>query len=420
MVGFAEIVGAALLGAVLLQAFAGAGGMLQRRVFETRRQRVALSLFRARVAADLVTIRREQERREASWEGYRKFRIDRKVMEAADVCSFYFVAHDQMPLSRFRPGQFLTFQLRVPGQSQPVIRCYSLSDSPERPGYYRCTIKRLPPPRGNPDAPAGVASSFFHSCNEGDLIDVRAPSGNFYLDVNSTRPVVLIGGGIGLTPVLSMLNAICDANNPRETWFFYGVRNRREHAMYEHLRRIAAEHDNVNLVVCYSDPTETCIEGKDYDVRGWVSVDLFKRVLPSNNYEFYICGPAPMMETVTQGLQDWGVPKADVHFEAFGPATVKRQAPAAPEGTPATTIKISLSRSGRSVDWQPADGSILEAAEKQGIAMTAGCRAGNCGTCETAVREGSVKYLIETGFKPSEGSCLPCAAVPESHLVLDA
>jgi hypothetical protein len=420
MLGIAEIAGAVVLGGVLLQAVAGAGGALQRRVFEARRQRVALNLFHARVAADLAKMRHEQEERDAAWDGYRKFRIDRKVMEADDVCSFYFVAHDQMPVPRFRPGQFLTFQLRIPDQPQPVIRCYSLSDSPERPDYYRCTIKRIPPPRDNPDAAPGVASSFFHSCHEGDLIDVRAPSGNFYLDVNSPRPVVLIGGGIGITPVLSMLNAICDAKISRETWLFYGVRNRREHAMYEHLRQIAAAHDNVNLVVCYSDPAENCVQGEDYHVKGWVSVDLFKRMLPSNNYEFYICGPAPMMQSVTEGLRDWGVPAADIHFEAFGPATVKRQAPAAPDAEPAKTIKILLSRCRRSIDWRPEDGSILEAAEKLGIAMSAGCRAGNCGTCETAVREGSVKYLIETGFKPNERSCLPCVAVPESDLVLDA
>lgn len=419
MIGIAEIAGAAVLGAVLLQAVAGAGGALQRRVFEARRQRAALGLFRARIAADLASIRREREVRETAWDGYRKFRIDRKVMEADDVCSFYFVAHDQMPLPRFRPGQYLTFQLRIPDQPQPVIRCYSLSDSPERLDYYRCTIKRIAPPRGNPDAAPGLASSFFHSCHEGDLIDVRAPAGNFYLDVTSPRPVVLIAGGIGITPVLSMLNAICDAAVPRETWFFYGIRNRREHAMYEHLRQLADRHDNVNLVVCYSEPTENCAHGKDYDVKGWVSADLFKKMLPSNNYEFYICGPPPMMQSVTQGLRDWGVPAADIHFEAFGPATVKQQAPA-PEAAATKTIKISLSRCRRSIDWQPADGSILEAAEKLGIAMSSGCRAGNCGACETAVREGSVKYLIETGYKPNERSCLPCVAVPECDLVLDA
>ncbi|MGE5270686.1 MAG: FAD/NAD(P)-binding oxidoreductase, partial [Thiohalocapsa sp.] len=115
MVGFAEVVGAGLLGAALLQAVGAAGGMLQRRVFEARRHRAALDLFRARVAADLAAIRHEQEERGAAWDGYRKFRIDRKVVEADDVCSFYFVAHDQMPLPRFRPGQYLTFQLRIPG-----------------------------------------------------------------------------------------------------------------------------------------------------------------------------------------------------------------------------------------------------------------------------------------------------------------
>lgn len=421
MIGIAEIAGALVLGGVLLEVVADASGTVRRRLFEAQRQRVALDLFRARVGADLAAIRREQEQREVAWEGFRKFRIDRKVMEAEDICSFYFTPHDRMPLPRFRPGQFLTFQLRVPGQPRPVIRCYSLSDSPERREYYRCTIKRLPPPRDKPETPPGLASSFFHECSEGDLIDVRAPAGNFCLDLNSDRPVVLIGGGIGLTPVLSMLNAICDANIPRETWFFYGVRNRHEHAMYEHLKNIAAHHPNIHLVICYSNPTESCALGSDYDVHGWVSVDLFKQMLPSNNYEFYICGPPAMMESVTQGLREWGVPDADVHFEAFGPATVKRQAPAAaPDAAPAQAFKISFARSGKAIDWEGEDDSILEFAEKHGIAMSSGCRAGNCGTCETAVREGSVKYLLETGYKPTERSCLPCVAVPAGDLVLDA
>jgi ferredoxin-NADP reductase len=420
VIGIAEIAGAAILGGVLVQVIAGAGGTVRRRLIEVQRQRVALDLFRARVDGELAAIRQEQQRRELAWEGYRKFRIDRKVMEADDICSFYFVAHDRMPIPRFRPGQYLTFQLRVPEQPQPIVRCYSLSDSPEQREHYRCTIKRLPPPRDKPDAPPGLASSSFHDLREGDLVDVRAPSGNFCLDVNVGRPVVLVAGGIGLTPVLAMLNAICDANARRETWFFYGVRNRREHAMHQHLKSIAAQHANVTVVVCYSDPTETCIEGADYDVRGWVSVELFKRMLPSNNYEFYICGPPPMMETVTRDLREWGVPDADVHFEAFGPATVKRQAPPALESRAADVVKISFSRCHKTIEWRQNDGSILELADKHGVPMSAGCRAGNCGTCETAVREGTVKYLIKTGFNPTEGSCLPCVAIPEGDLVLDA
>jgi uncharacterized protein len=417
---FAEIAGAVIIGGVLVQVAAGTGTALRRRVAVGQRQRMALELFRARVDGELAAIRAEQERRELAWEGFRKFRIERKVMEADNICSFYLVAHDRLAIPRFRPGQFLTFQLRVPGQPQPVIRCYSLSDSPEQREYYRCTIKRIPAPRDNPDALPGIASSFFHDSREGDLVDVRAPSGNFYLDVNSSRPVVLIGGGIGLTPVLSMLNTICDANIPREVWFFYGLTNRREHAMYDHLTQTAARHDNVHLVACYSSPSDTCVEGTDYHVRGYVSVDLFKKMLPSNNYEFYICGPPAMMESVTRGLREWGVPDSDVHFEAFGPATVKRQTPPAEEDAAAEKVKILFSRGHKTINWGPSDGSILELAEKHGIAMSAGCRAGNCGTCETAVREGTVKYMIKTGFKPTEGSCLPCVGVPEGDLVLDA
>ncbi len=420
MMDFAEIAGAAILGGAFIQVAASAYGALRRRVFELQRQRSALDLFRQRVESDLVAVRLERQRRELEWEGYRKFRIDRKVMETDDVCSFYFVPHDQMPIAAFQPGQFLTFRLRIPGQAQPVMRCYSLSDSPLRRDYYRCTIKRLPPPRDKQEAPGGLASSFFHSLNEGELVDVRAPSGRFFLEVNSSRPVVLIGGGVGLTPVLSMLNTICDANVRREVWFFYGVRNRREHAMYEHLKSIADRCDNVHLVVVYSNPSASCVEGQDYHVKGWVSIDLFKKMLPSNNFEFYICGPPPMMEAVTHGLEEWGVPAADIHFEAFGPATVKRTTAAVPEAAAAKTFKISFARSGKTVDWCENDGSILDVADKLDVHMSSGCRAGNCGTCETAVREGAVTYLIETGFKPKEGSCLACVAVPKDDVVVDA
>ncbi len=422
MIGIVEIAGYAIVGAAFLQVAATTYGTMRRRMVEGQRQRVALDVFRERAELDLATIRLERQRKELAWEGYRKFRIERKVNEADDVCSFYFVPHDQMPIPAFRPGQYLTFQLRIPGQAQPVMRCYSLSDSPTQRGYYRCTIKKIPPPRDKPDVPPGLASSYFHGLSEGDLVDVRAPSGNFYLDVNSTRPVVLIGGGVGLTPVLSMLNMICQANIRREVWFFYGIRNRREHAMYEHLRTVAEGRDNIHIVVCYSDPSDTCVEGADYHVKGRVSVGLFKKLLPSNNYEFYICGPPPMMELVTQDLREWGVPDSDVRFEAFGPATVKKKAPATAlaAGEAIRAFKISFSRGGKTVDWSEKDGSILDVAESNGIALSSGCRAGNCGTCETAVREGKVTYLLDTGFKPKEGSCLPCVAVPEGNVVLDA
>lgn len=426
MVGVLEAAGIAIVAGSVAQAAVGLYGVVRRRAGEAGRARENARLFREHARLLLQTERAERDRNELSWNGQRKFYIDRKVMEAKDVCSFYLKAHDHKPLAPFLPGQFLTFQLKIPDQPKPVIRCYSLSDGPTETDYYRVTIKRLGPPPKSPEAPPGLSSSFFHQeLNEGDILDVRAPSGHFYLDQTSEKPVVLIGGGVGLTPVLSMLNTICRTGSKRETWFFYGVTNRSEHAMYEHLANIRKTHDNVRIVVCYSRPSEDCVKDRDYDHEGFVSVELFKKLLPSNNYEFYICGPPPMMEMVTSDLKTWGVPDADVKFEAFGPATIKRKTPpkpaqdAAAAAEAADGVEVVFARSDKTLRWKPDHGSLLEFAEQNGIQIDSGCRAGGCGTCVTALKEGEVSYLSEPDAEPEEGSCLACIAVPKTRLVLD-
>jgi ferredoxin-NADP reductase len=427
MVGILEAAGYTIVGGTMAQVALGLFGAVRRQAAEASRARKEAHLFSERARLLLDTERAERDRSELSWNGVRKFYIERKVEEAKDVCSFYLKPHDGKSLAPFLPGQYLTFQLRIPGQPKSVVRCYSLSDSPTEHDYYRVTIKRLDPPPKAPDAPPGLSSNFFHrQLNEGDILDVKAPGGHFYLDQTSDKPVVLIGGGVGLTPVLSMLNTIVGSGSRRETWFFYGVTNRNDHAMYEHLNAIRKAHNNVRIVVCYSRPSEDCVEGRDYDHAGFVGIDLFKKLLPSNNYEFYICGPPPMMDAITNGLSEWGVPDDTVHFEAFGPASVKRNKPseqvqdAVAAAAGAEGIEIVFARSGKTLHWKPAGGSILEFAEENGLNLDFGCRAGNCGTCVTAIKEGDVSYLSEPGAAPEAGSCLTCIAVPKSRLVLDS
>lgn len=363
----------------------------------------------------------ERERQELSWSGFRKFRIAGKVLEADSICSFYFEPHDKRPLPGFLPGQYLTFQLDIPGQTKPVIRCYSLSDSPTRKEHYRCTIKQLPPPRDKPEAPGGLVSGHFHQNLEvGDIVDVKAPSGHFHLNVDGDGPVVLIGGGIGLTPVLSMLNYLTDNNSPREIRFFYGVRNSSEHVMKDYLNELAAKHPNVHLHICYSDPLPSDEPGRDYQHNERVSVDLFKQVLPSNNYDYFLCGPPPMMASVTEGLEKWGVPDSRVHFEAFGPASVKKVSHPETVAQEGSGIEVEFARSGKKLTWDGSANSLLEFAEANGIAMDCGCRAGSCGSCQTAVRSGSVNYTKEPDFEAEDGSCLTCVSVPKSALSLDA
>ncbi len=415
-----ELAGILILGGTLLVVAFDVVDVVRRRRMALQHDRQALELFRERMRLDLDLIARDRERHDSSWEGVRKFKIDRKVMEAEGICSFYLKPHDGKPLPPFHPGQYLTFQLKIPGQQKPVTRCYSLSDTPLQRDYYRVTIKRVPPPPKQPELPPGLASGFFHSLEEGTLIDVRAPSGNFYLDVASNRPVVLIAGGVGLTPVMSMLNTICASGSKRETWFVQGAVNRPQHAMCEHLAHIASEYPNVRIVVVYSNPTDTCVHGRDYHEHGFVDGALLKRILPSNNYEFYTCGPPPMMDGINKALREWGVPESDIRFEAFGSPSVKATAPTPVVAVGAAAPHLNFTRSGKTIVWQPSDRNILDVAEANGITIDSGCRAGNCGTCETAIRSGSVTYPAAPGFKNKEGTCLVCVAVPQGEVVIDA
>jgi ferredoxin-NADP reductase len=382
--------------------------------------------LRAEIDRIMDHTRFERETNELSWNGFRKFNISRKAPEGGGICSFYFSPHDGKPLPPFKPGQYLTFGLDIAGQKKQVIRCYSLSDSPHHPDYYRCSIKAVPAPRDMPDVAPGLSSNHFHdSVNEGDILDIKAPGGHFFMDTTKQSPVVLIGGGIGLTPVLSMLNQIVESGSKRETWFFYGVRDSNEQVMKEHLEQIAQENENVHMCVCYSRPQETDVEGKDYQYAERVSVDLFKRILSSNNYDFYMCGPPPMMNTIVPALEEWKVPEKHIHFEAFGPATVKKtKTEANKEATSASAasagVQIVFAKSGKTLDWDPEIGSILDFAEENEIDIDFGCRAGNCGTCITAIKEGEVDYLNEPGAEPESGSCLACISVPKGNLSIDA
>lgn len=399
------------LGLVTLQNVLRARGESQRNQLDLQLLQNQLEIMR--------DLRRKHSESALPWNGYRKFLVKKKIMEAKDVCSFHLVPHDQKALPDFLPGQYLTFRLDIAGSARPVIRCYSLSAGPRRDGY-RVTIKRIPSPDNV--APPGVVSSYFHDqVKEGDILDVKAPSGQFYLDPEGKQNVVLIGGGIGVTPVFSMLQTLITQRPTPEIWFFYGVRNRAEHAMEEELAAIAREHPDVHMHVCYSKPDTDSKLGSDYHHEGRVSVDLFRKLLPSNNFDYYICGPGPLMQSITEGLKDWGVPDTKIHFETFGPSSVKKIAPTvAPGAVNQPSYAIQFKKSGKTINWAGGASNILELAEANGISIPSGCRAGSCGTCQVAVFSGEVAYLDKSDFETNPGTKLTCIGTPKSDLVLDA
>ena len=329
-----------------------------RRIQKLQAEQISIQIQRARKQ------QYKESQKSLAWTGTRKFVVAKTRIESLDnqIRSFYLQPHDEKPIPSFDPGQFLTFELNVPGTPGTVNRCYSLSDSP-KDGEYRVTVKRLSPPSNQPEAPAGLSSNFFHdNVKKGDILDIRAPSGKFFLDTSNDRPIVLIGVGGGVTPVMSMLNTVITTGGDREVWFFYGIRNSREHAMRDHLKSTAATNSNVRINICYSNPGKDDAKGEDYDHWSYVSVDLFKAVLPSNNYLYLICGPPPMMESLISDLIAWGVPKHDILRENFGPAS-GRKSPVKEVNPDARGPEVSFKRSGKKVRWDPTFESLVKFAE---------------------------------------------------------
>lgn len=355
-----------------------------------------------------------------AWRGWREFRVARREFEdrGQAQCSFYLEPVDGLPLQPFQAGQFLTFELPI--ATRKVARCYSLSDRPD-PKRYRVTIKRLGPPADRPDLPPGVASSHFHdNVHEGGLLKVKAPTGVFFLGPEATVPAVFVAGGIGITPMMSMLSWALAEQPGRALYLFYGVRHGGEHAFRQALLDFACLHPNFHPHVIYSRPGPDDLPGHDFQHTGHVDIDLLRRCLPQGRHQFYVCGPPAMMAALVPALAEWGVPPGDIHHEAFGPASLRSGAEDRQFAPPATPIDVQFRRSGRTLSWDGRDASLLDFAERNGIAAESGCRSGSCGTCQTKLLSGKVRYRAAPDLEVRPGYCLLCISTPQSNLVLEA
>ncbi len=344
---------------------------------------------------------------------YRKLVVDRIERESGSAKSFYLKSADGQPLEPYYPGQHLPVRLIVPGQSGPLYRFYTLSDCHGDARHYRLTIKR---------ELAGLASKFFHdNIKVGDSIDAKLPGGAFILDTSSDHPVVFIAGGIGMTPMIAMLNAIVRHCPNRPVWFFLAIRNRHDFAFADHLRNVADRFANVKLHVSYSQPTGDEHLGVEYHRAGFVDVPLLRSLLPSLDQEYFLCGPTPMMEAMIAGLTDAGVSRERIRTESFGRREVDPAATPMSEATAlgGNTATVTFAREKKTVPWDSACESLWHFAEVNGIEISSGCLYGDCGTCMTNLLAGEVTYNHPTGIKPDVGTCLPCSCKPHGSVVLD-
>ncbi len=271
-----------------------------------------------------IFIRREAEIYAAQlavsggWNGYRRFVVQRKVAENPIVASFYLVPEDGGPLAAYDPGQYITVKIDHP-TSPTSPRNYSLSDRPDA-GHYRISVKREVGMTAG--TPAGLISNYLHDeVAEGCVFDVGPPCGEFCLDLAEAgdRPIVLLSGGIGITPVMAMLKELAHRQVATPIYFIHAARNSRFHALADEVRHIAAERPNIQTHFRYDVPLPHDVDQLRCDSVGLVDLALLQKVLPSNDADYYFCGPKPFMLGIYHGLLDWGVPESQIHFEFFGP-----------------------------------------------------------------------------------------------------
>lgn len=260
----------------------------------------------------------EQRETAGGWNGYREFRIDRKVKESEEVTSFHLRPADGGPVADYLPGQYLT--LFIEGLEPPTSpRNYSLSDRPGQ-GYYRISVKR----EGNQNdlAPAGVVSSYLHeTAKPGDILKIGPPCGEFTIDPSqlSERPLVFLAGGIGVTPLLAMAKTLVHAGAKNPIYFLQTARNAQVHALGAEVRQLADTSQSVETHVLYDLTTDDDLASGRCDAQGRVTLELLRDWTPFQEADFLFCGPRPFMQSVVSALGELQVDPFRTKFEFFGP-----------------------------------------------------------------------------------------------------
>ncbi|MPZ59181.1 MAG: 2Fe-2S iron-sulfur cluster binding domain-containing protein [Rhizobiales bacterium] len=362
-------------------------------------------------------------RLDADANAYRIYVVARVDTESKTVRSLYLVPQEDGGLAPHLPGQFLPIAVDIPGEPRPLRRTYTISSAPNGRDY-RLTVKR----EAAGAAPGRVSNWLHDHVAVGSTLHAMAPRGDFVLDPDSRRPVVLLSAGIGVTPMIAMLDHLTGgtADRPRypdrHIWFIYAARHGGEHAFSRHVRRLAQEHPNLAVHIRYSRPRLQDAVGRDHDSVGHLDRALLQALLPLDDYDVCLCGPAGFMQAAYDMLTSMGIADERVHAEAFGPASLKRRAVATPTDRPrlvsVAEADVTFRQAGVSVTWAASKGTLLDLAEAAGIEAPWSCRSGVCGTCATRLLEGAAAYPEEPTATCALDEALICSAVPASKSIV--
>ena len=259
-------------------------------------------------------IYKEQTLAEGGWSGWRPFIVERKVQEANNVVSFYLKPADKGAVPAHKPGQFISVRVYLPqlGIMQP--RQYSLSRASLSNDGLRISVKRI---EAEDDKPEGLVSNHLHSnVKEGDVIDVSAPAGEFFL-AEGSNPVVLVSAGIGITPIFAMLQTIAEKNPKRPVKLLHAVRNLDDFALKTEVREAMSKLSDGTCSIFLTRAKETespcpCMKF------GRPDAEAVAKLAPAQDSDIYICGPLGFMNDMAAAFAAAGVPAERIHMEAFG------------------------------------------------------------------------------------------------------
>jgi 2Fe-2S type ferredoxin len=305
-----------------------------------------------------------------------------------------------------RPGQFLSFTFLFDGRKE--TRCYSICSSPARGGYIEITPKR---------APNGCVSVYLNgNIAPGLTVEAAGPYGEFCLDPEGHRSIVLIAAGSGMTPMMAMLRYIDDMRLDIDATLLYCVRNAGDVFFRAELEEMQSRLRSFRYFVQCSDPAPDWTGGK-----GRISAEFVSGAVKDfSGREVFICGPAPFMETARAIVVQLGADPEHVQQERFAGPSIKPPAP--PTDAAAPVVTVEFTKSGKSVTMQQSQ-SILQVAEDNGVNIPFSCRQGQCGTCRTRLLEGTVVMDSENGLDDdsrARGFVLTCVGHPNGDVRLEA
>lgn len=335
------------------------------------------------------------------WTGQRRFTCLRVIDEAPNVKSFVMAPDDDAPIGAVAPGQFVSVSL--PGELRR--RSYSVSGRTDH--SLRITVRRI--------GKGGLSDVLHDVLAEESPVLLGIPAGRFVLDSAPGRAVVLASAGVGITPLLPMLEALAEADEARDIWFLHGARNAGDHLFADEARRIAsrARRARIHIVSAYSRPGV----GDTPDHKGRIDAALLAGCVMPACADFYLCGPQAFMEGVRADLVARGAAPGSIRTETFDAGDQGAAQLAARSGRAACAV--TFTKSCKTATWTPDKGTLLDLAVSEGIEVAHSCRIGECQSCLLTLTSGRVDHPALTDVPLTDRQVLMCQALPDGDIEID-